>query len=71
LASLPTPEAAFLQQRLKEGGKYFSREFSEFREFKNLDDFISHRFDLWYKETVKEFEEALVKGKAHCPGCNI
>ena len=71
LESLPTHEAAFIQQRLKDGGRYFSREFSEFREFENIEAFVSQRFDIWHEETVKEFEKAVAKGKVHCPGCNI
>ena len=71
LASLPTLEAGFLLQRLKDTGRYFSREFSEFREFASIEDFVSHRADIWQAETVKLFEEAVAKGKVHCPGCDI
>ena len=71
LASLPTLEAGFLLQRIKDTGRYFSREFSEFREFASIEDFVSHRADIWQAETVKQFEEAVAKGKVHCPGCDI
>ena len=71
LSSLPTLEAGFLLQRIKDTGRYFSREFSEFREFENIKAFVSQRFDIWHEDTVKEFEEAVAKGKAHCPGCDI
>ena len=57
--------------KLKNGGRYFSREFSEFREFTSLGDFISHRFEIWHEETVKKFEEAVAGGKVDCPSCNI
>jgi len=71
LASLPTLEAEFLLQRIKDTGRYFSRESSEFREFSTINQFITHRFDLWHEDTVKQFEKAVAKGKVRCPGCNI
>ena len=71
LASLPTLEAGFLLQRIKDTGRYFSRGFSEFREFASIEDFVSHRADIWQAETVKQFEEAVAKGKVYCPGCDI
>ena len=71
LASLPTLEAGFLLQRIKDTGRYFSREFSEFREFASIEDFVSHRADIWQAETVKQIKEAVAKGKVYCPGCDI
>ena len=71
LASLPTLEAGFLLQRIKDSGRYFSRELSEFREFLSIEDFVSHRADIWQAENVKQFEEAVAKGKVHCPGWDI
>lgn len=69
LAILETLEAGFLLHRLKERGHYFSRDFTEFREFNSMDEFIRHRFDLWHDATVKEFEQAIADGTATCPGC--
>ena len=58
-------------QTLKDNSRYFSREFSNFSDFDSFDEFVSHRFNIWHENTVKEYEEALAKGVAHCPGCNI
>ena len=69
LSIFETLEAGFLLHRLKERSHYFSRDFTEFREFNSMEEFIRHRFEIWHTETVKEFEGALVNGTANCPGC--
>lgn len=69
LASIPTLESGFLLQRLREGRRYCSRGFSEFRDFKDLKQFTEHRFGLWHDAIVKDYEDALANGSARCNGC--
>jgi hypothetical protein len=71
LGSLSCPEAVLLLKRLMTQGRYFSAGYSESKDFNSFQGFVSHRFEIWHEEAVKEFEEALMKDKAHCPSCDI
>lgn len=71
LKSFPVLETAKMLQRLKSGRRYYTKDFAEYGEFENIEKFIGHRFEIWHKATVKEFEEAIIKGETRCEGCNI
>lgn len=71
LGSLSCPEADLLLKTLMTQDRYLSAGFPQCREVCTIKEFMDHRLEIWQEEAVKEFEEALVKGKAHCPGCNI
>lgn len=44
--AVPVLDAGLLLQRLREGKRYCTREFAEFREFTDLKRFTEHRFQL-------------------------
>jgi hypothetical protein len=71
LGSLARPETDLLLKTLMTQDRYFGAGFPQSSVFCSIDEFMDQRFEIWQEEAVKEFEEALANGKAHCPGCNI
>jgi hypothetical protein len=61
LSMLPGLEGSFLLQRVFHTGRYYSRDFSEFREYDSIREFIRDRFVMWYETTVDEYEADLAK----------
>ena len=59
--TLSMPQINLLIQGLKECGRYFTEDFSEFKEYNHIDDFARHLLKAWWVEKVKGFEEEELK----------
>lgn len=66
---VPVLDAGMMLKRLREGGRYYTKDFAGFSEFANLKRFIEHCFELWHNKAVKDFEDAVANGTACCEGC--
>ena len=66
---LPSFEVDNFMRRLRAGGRYYTREFSAYKEFADLNRFAIHRCELWQAAVVKEYESAILDGTARCEGC--
>ena len=59
--SLSMPQINLLIQGLKESGRYFTEDFSEFKGYNHIDEFAKHLLKAWWVEKVKGFEEEGLK----------
>ena len=59
--ALSVPQINLLIQGLKESGRYFTEDFSQFKEYNHIDDFTRYLLKAWWVEKVKGFEEEELK----------
>jgi len=71
IKAIPSFEADNFMQQLRSVGRYYTREFVEYREYVDLKRFTEHRFEMWHDAVVKEYEEGLAKGSQRCESCEI